>query len=670
MSNAKQINKLVLFVLYLLVAISTVNAAHAAVPDAPRDVIATEGNGTVSVAFNPPFSNGGSAITSYTATCGAANQTGASSPIVVGGLSGGVTIACIVTATNSEGTSAASPASNSVTPLLLTGVTSRKTHGTAGIFDLPIDRTKPITGLVTVEPRLIGAGHTLVYRFDGTVTSAGSATVAPFGAATTAFTSNEVLVTLTNVPDNQRVTVNLTNVNGKINVPSLAMGFLVGDVNNTRLVDTSDVAAVKAKSGTTTVSATSMLDLNASGSVSSADVTAVKVQTGKVLAVGGLTITSAAPPQPAPNVAYCHTFIASEAIPAGGWAIIAGALPPWLTLNTNRGVICGIPLLTDVGTANFTISATNTTGSGSQAVTLTVTIPAPAITQVSPTFGIVGATVTISGTAFTGATSVAIGGQTAVFTLNSATSITATVPAMAALGIGNVVVTTPGGASPIGATSAFTVTVPGANDVSIDGFTLPNPSKVAKAPPPSHGGFNGAGSYINAYAMDPTRCNTTPALQRSWQHNIDFQSYYSQVQLDIFSLSGDQALTYKITVPQTVPSAGGFTYDENLASSAIVRAVFMSVSPTPCDFDVTKVYGAANFNACYQTQTAGIGFTWQNFAAAPGGFPRCTLTPGQTYYLNIRFQDARPVSQGGLPGGTTVTSCPAPLLCGGHIIFN
>ncbi len=73
--------------------------------------------------------------------------------------------------------------------------------------------------------------------------------------------------------------------------------------------------------------------------------------------------------------------------------------------------------------------------------------PAPSITNVSPPTGSItgGTSVTLSGTNFTGATSVTFGGTPALsFSVNSATSITATTPAHAA-GVVNVSVTTPGG---------------------------------------------------------------------------------------------------------------------------------------------------------------------------------------------------------------------------------
>ena len=88
------------------------------VPDAPVIGSATSGNTQVSIAFTAPASDGGSAIIGYTVTSspGDFTGTGASSPIVVTGLTNGTPYTFTITANNSVGNSVSSNASNSVTP--------------------------------------------------------------------------------------------------------------------------------------------------------------------------------------------------------------------------------------------------------------------------------------------------------------------------------------------------------------------------------------------------------------------------------------------------------------------------------------------------------------------------------------------------------------------------
>jgi hypothetical protein len=107
---------------------TTINTLVAnTVPGAPTIGTATAGNASASIAFTAPASSGGSAITSYTATCtgGGASKTGTgtASPITVSSLTNGTTYSCSVTATNAIGTGAASGTA-SVTPAATTGTTS------------------------------------------------------------------------------------------------------------------------------------------------------------------------------------------------------------------------------------------------------------------------------------------------------------------------------------------------------------------------------------------------------------------------------------------------------------------------------------------------------------------------------------------------------------------
>ena len=354
------------------------------------------------------------------------------------------------------------------------------------------------------------------------------------------------------------------------------------------------------------------------------------------------TISSVSPTSGAPG----DTVTINGANLAGA-SVTFGGTPANAVNNIGTQIFINVPGNAVPGSLGG-IEVRNTVGSTSVAFTITAPPPAaaPTISSVSPASGSVNTLVTINGTGLTGAT-VTIGGVAATIAASSSTSITTTVPATAPVAAGSVVVTTGAGT----ALSAFTVTAtaPGA-DVAIDGTTLPNPSKHAFKNPPFHGGLNGAGSEVNAYAMSPTRCLTTPALTRSWQHNIDLMDYKSKNAFDFFVMQANESLSYKFTTPAT-DNGGGFVYND--AANAVVRPTFISVSTSPCDFDASKI----GTNACYQTGINGNSVGWHNTGAEYPGY--CRVTKGTVYYMNIRFQDARP----GLPPSDSCVSGN----CGGLI---
>ena len=90
-------------------------------PSAPTIGAVTAADGQVSVAFSPPTSNGGSAITGYTVTSDpdGITATGSTSPVVVSGLTNGKSYTFTVTATNDAGTSPPSASSASIAPVPL-----------------------------------------------------------------------------------------------------------------------------------------------------------------------------------------------------------------------------------------------------------------------------------------------------------------------------------------------------------------------------------------------------------------------------------------------------------------------------------------------------------------------------------------------------------------------
>ena len=270
-----------------------VGSAHGQAPSTPIIGSAFAGNAQVFVSFSAPGSSGGSPITAYTATCTpgvgmSATGSGATAPIAVTGLTNNTAYNCSVTATNAAGISPAS-ATVSITPFLtapltLIGVKSRKSHGSAGVFDVPINNTTPLDGLVNVEPRVIGASHSIVFQFNATVNSVGPVTAIDESAAAVSATptpvANEVVVSLTGVADNKRVNVALSTVNGTTVNAAASVGFLVGDVNDTRTVNASDISGQKARAGQTTNAANFRSDVSLAGAINSSNIGATKTRAG------------------------------------------------------------------------------------------------------------------------------------------------------------------------------------------------------------------------------------------------------------------------------------------------------------------------------------------------------------------------------------------------------
>ncbi|MBF9142347.1 IPT/TIG domain-containing protein [Hymenobacter properus] len=138
--------------------------------------------------------------------------------------------------------------------------------------------------------------------------------------------------------------------------------------------------------------------------------------------------------------------------------VYRGACGSFICVAANDDVTCAARQFASAVTFNSTLgttyyimvsgygTATVPVATGAFALSISCVPPAPVITSLSPVSGPVGTTVTVTGTDFTGATGVTLNGQNVNnLVVVNATTITFTVPASASTG--NVVVTTPGGAS-------------------------------------------------------------------------------------------------------------------------------------------------------------------------------------------------------------------------------
>jgi hypothetical protein len=178
-------------------------------------------------------------------------------------------------------------------PVVLTGVASRKIHGSAGSFDLDL----PLTGTPGIECRSGGPNgdHTLVFTFLNTLstvtgitatatTSSGTQTLTPTGNIGT--DTHEYIVNLTGVPNASHLNVTLNGVTDSANhVGDVSghMDVLLGDVNSTGRTDSGDVTAVRNKTVSIPDQQTFQFDVNISGRIDSGDVTATRNATVTVL---------------------------------------------------------------------------------------------------------------------------------------------------------------------------------------------------------------------------------------------------------------------------------------------------------------------------------------------------------------------------------------------------
>lgn len=157
------------------------------VPGAPTIGTATAGNGTVTVAFTAPASDGGAPITGYKVTLNNGDiATGTSSPITVTGQANGIPKTAVVQALNSIGYGPASATSNSVTPAVAPAELFRTATPYNRVATSFANTGAGLTRrLATVKNCTIGSGarKNLKVKIDNVVFNSGGAAISGIGNA-------------------------------------------------------------------------------------------------------------------------------------------------------------------------------------------------------------------------------------------------------------------------------------------------------------------------------------------------------------------------------------------------------------------------------------------------------------------------------------------------------
>jgi hypothetical protein len=166
-------------------------------------------------------------------------------------------------------------------PLTLTSVVSRKVHGAAGPFDIPL----PLTGQPGVECRNGNGQHTIIFFFSNNISTAGAGLTSDTGNVSgSSIAANTVTVNLSGIGNGEQIGVTLQGVVDEfgqmiadITVPMIT---LVGDTSGNGSVNASDVSQTKAQSGHAVTASNCREDVTVSGTINAGDVSLVKARSG------------------------------------------------------------------------------------------------------------------------------------------------------------------------------------------------------------------------------------------------------------------------------------------------------------------------------------------------------------------------------------------------------
>ncbi|MFB2760007.1 beta strand repeat-containing protein, partial [Shewanella xiamenensis] len=347
-------------------------AVSAIVPGAPTTIVATAGDTQASVAFAPPANNGGSNILGYAVSVTPNDVlpvSGAGSPIVVSGLTNGVTYTFTVEAENAVGFGPASSASNPITPKAIQTLTflnpGDQNFGTSPTLTATTDATGGLIPTFTSStPAVckITSGGVLTFVATGMCTiNADQAGDASYLAATQVSRSFSINAVVPSAPTIGTATAG----NAQATVSFSAPAFTGGDaITGYSLVSTpggitasgtsSPITIMGLTNGTSYSFTVAAINSAGTGSASTAS-NAVKPNGAPVISSTALTSATQ-------DAAYSYTLVATDSDVGDSVTLSAITLPSWLSFNAATGVLSGTPTNANVGSHAVLLRATDVDG--------------------------------------------------------------------------------------------------------------------------------------------------------------------------------------------------------------------------------------------------------------------------------------------------------------------
>jgi predicted outer membrane repeat protein len=292
---------------------------------------------------------------------------------------------------------------------------------------------------------------------------------------------------------------------------------------------------------------------------------------------------------------------------SGASAVSVDGYPATFTFVSDSTITLVVP----TGASTGAIHIKNPQGLGASSTNFTVTAAPTTVTSFSPTSGPVGTTVTITGTALSGATAVSLDGYPASFTVVSNTSITFTVPKGAATGAIHVKT-----ASTLAASSTnFTVTAP----ASINSFS-PSSGPVGTKITITGVGFTGAtaasvGGYPGSFTVvnDTTVTLTVPSGAKSG-------SVHVQTPSGLAASTASFAIVGVPVISSFTPTSGPVGTVISVTGSSFTGTTAASVDGVPASFTVNSdssisvtVPSGASTGAIHIKNAQGLGASTTNF---------------------------------------------------------